>query len=240
MQAQEKRGMDVQNRTDRVTAQMTKQLSLSDEQVAKVKVVNAKYAEKMQTLRANTEDRTQLRPEMEKIRTAQETEIGTYLTKEQSDKWTKIRAEKQGRREESRIKRGERQDAAKAKGHVQTSPRQKPMPGKKRGEGDYTQKIQKRTVKMKERLNLSDDQAKQIEGIYMDYGAKKQAAYQSGNEDTKTTVQQFRKEENKAVNAILTKEQLQMQKELKAQAREKKAAKKQEMKMQKDKAIEQN
>ena len=129
-------------------------------------------------------------------------------------------------------------NAKKAKGKAQTS--QKPMKGAKAGKRDYTQKVQKRTEKMKENLNLSDEQAKQIEAIYMEYGAKKQAAYQAGTKEARASVKEIRKEENKAVDAVLTPEQLQKRKELKQEAKEKKAAKKREMKMERDKAIEQN
>jgi hypothetical protein len=238
MQAQERRGMNANDRVERATAQMTKQLSLSDAQVAKVKAVNVKYAEKVKALRENTQDRTQLRPEMQKLRKAQEAEIGQYLTKEQADKWATIKAEREGRREESRVNRDKRRDAAKAKG--KTSPRQNSAGAAKRGKGDYTQKVQKRTERMKETLNLSDEQAKQIEAIYMEYGAKKQAAYQAGTEEARASVKEMRKEENKAVDAVLTKEQLQKREELKNQSREKRAAKKQKMKTQRDEAIEQN
>lgn len=236
MHAQGKgQGIDTQKRADRMTQQMTQQLSLSEAQAAKIKVVNEKYAEQMKALRENTPDRTQLRPEMQKLRQAQEAEIATYLTAEQSEKWSKIKAQRQGQRGQARM-----QDAKKAKGKAQTSPRQKPMKGAKAGKGDYTQKVQKRTERMKENLNLSDEQAQQIEAIYMEYGAKKQAAYQAGTEEARASVKELRKEENKAVDAVLTPEQLKKRDDLKKEAKEKKATSKREMKMKKDKAIEQN
>lgn len=235
MQAQGKRGANGKDRADRVTTQMTEQLSLSDAQAAKIKEVNAKYVGKMQTLRANMEDRTQLRPEMQKLREAQDAEIVTFLTKEQAEMWTKIKMEREGRREKSRINRGKNQSA---KGKRPTSPAKKPNSMGKKGKGDYTQKVQKRTATIKENLNLSDEQAKQVEAVYMEYGAKKQAAYKANTEEARATVKELRMEENKAVDAILTKEQLAKYEELKTQSREKKSMKKQ--KMQRAKAIEQN
>ena len=234
MHAQGKgKGIDTQKRADRMTQQMTQQLSLSEEQAAKIKVVNEKYAEQMKALRENTEDRTQLRPEMQKIRQAQEAEIATYLTAEQTEKWSKIKAQRK-----EQYGQGKMKNADKAKGKAKKS--QKPMKGAKAGKGDYTQKVQKRTQRMKDNLDLSDEQATQIEAIYMEYGAKKQAAYQAGTEEARASVKELRKEENKAVDAVLTPEQLKKRDDLKKEAKEKKAASKRKMKMKKDKAIEQN
>lgn len=233
---------DVNARTDRQTEQMASQLSLSTEQTAKVKVVNEKYAKKMQDLRANTEDRTQLRPKMQEMRTEQQAEIGKYLTKEQAAKWTKIQDERKGRR--GQMQKGQAAKPGKtnprdAKGQVS----KKGAPGKRPASmKDITpqEKAKKRTDKMAKELGLSDVQSEKIHAIYADYGEKKVALQGSKDSADRMKVKELRKEEAKAVDAVLTEEQIAKKEELKALKRAEKTERKKEMKAKKAQQSEKN
>lgn len=221
----------VNARADRQTEQMASQLSLSAEQKAKVKVVNEKYAQKMQDLRASTEDRTQLRPEMQKLRQEQEAEISKYLTKEQTDKWTKVQDERKGRREQMKKERAERPTkVSPAEGKAQASPRAK-QKGNSASAKKMTaeQKAAKRSEKMEQELELSEAQTAKVNAIYTDYAAKKAALRGSKSPEDRAKMKELRGEEAKAIEGVLTKEQLEKRKALKAENRAKRAEQKQKM-----------
>lgn len=221
-QATKKAKMSPEQRVDRQTEQMASQLSLSDEQKAKVKVVNEKYAKQMQDLRANTEDRTQLRPKMQEMRQAQEKEISQYLTKEQTEKWAQIKNEKKDRRAE--MQKGQRAEKMR--------PNREAMAGKRAAHQSRSpqEKAAKRTEKMTKELGLSPEQAKKIEAIYVTSGEKK-ANYQGAkNSESRENMKKWREEENKAVDAILTKEQIAKRDELKAQKKAERMERKKGMK----------
>lgn len=216
MQAQNKRG----NHADRQTQQMASQLSLSEAQIEKVKVVNEKYTKQIQELRTSNADRAEMRPKIKALRDAQQKELSTYLTKEQIDKWAKIKAERNGRR-------GQMQKERAANGEKMRSDRAKARPGKlgKTSRNDYSGR---KVAQMKTDLNLSDEQAKTITGIYSDYGKRKaeartRAASKNGDQ---TAVKELRMEEAKAIDAVLTKEQLAKKAELKAQRKKERSIKK--------------
>ena len=240
-QVSKKGKMDVNARADRQTEQMASQLSLSEEQKAKVKIVNEKYAKKMQDLRANTEDRTQLRPKMQTMRQEQQTEIGKYLTKEQTDKWAKIQDERKGRRAQGQsqsdpVRKKTQANPQDSKNQVSPHPNKKAKSGKKPAtmkDMSPQQKAEKRTAKMEKELGLSAEQTSKVNAIYTDYGAKKAALQGSKDAEDRMKVKELRKEEAKAVEAVLTKEQLEKQKELKALQRAKRAEKKKAMKAKK-------
>ena len=95
MLAAQPQRMTPQERTDR----MTKDLSLTKEQQAKVLAIFTKSQESMKKVfDENTGDREAMRPAMQKIRQESDEQLKKVLTKEQFEKWDKQRSEMQGRR----------------------------------------------------------------------------------------------------------------------------------------------
>ena len=66
---------------------MTKSVGLTDDQVAKVKAINAESMKKMMALREAGGDPQDMRPKMMEMRTAQQTQIKALLTDEQKPKY---------------------------------------------------------------------------------------------------------------------------------------------------------
>ena len=66
---------------------MTKAVGLTDDQVTKVKAINADTMKKMADLRASGGDPQEMRPKMMEIRTAQQTQIKALLTADQKPKY---------------------------------------------------------------------------------------------------------------------------------------------------------
>ena len=66
---------------------MTKAVGLTDDQVTKVKAINADTMKKMADLRAAGGDPADMRPKMMEIRTAQQTQIKALLTADQKPKY---------------------------------------------------------------------------------------------------------------------------------------------------------
>jgi protein CpxP len=66
---------------------MTKAVGLTDDQVAKVKALNADSMKKMMALRDSGGDPQDMRPKMMEIRTAQQTQIKALLTDDQKPKY---------------------------------------------------------------------------------------------------------------------------------------------------------
>lgn len=87
--------MSPQERTDK----MTKDLSLTKEQQAKVLDILTKSQNSIKKLRdENTGDREAMRPAMQKLRQDSDEQLKKVLTKEQFEKWEKQRSEGQGRK----------------------------------------------------------------------------------------------------------------------------------------------
>lgn len=86
----------------RQSDRMKTELSLTDEQYAKVVAVNEKAAEKMKTLRENGTSRESMREERTKMDKEKDDEFVKILSKEQWDKWValkeKLREERRGQR----------------------------------------------------------------------------------------------------------------------------------------------
>ena len=66
---------------------MTKAVGLTDDQVTKVKAIQAESMKKMMALREAGGDPQEMRPKMMEIRSAQQTQIKALLTEEQKPKY---------------------------------------------------------------------------------------------------------------------------------------------------------
>jgi|GEM_PF-3572203 len=92
-------GLSAEERADRQTTSMAKQLSLSEAQMAKVKEVNLQFANKMREARSNSNgDRSKMRETMLSLRDEHKAEIKKYLTSEQFENWEKFEAQQQAER----------------------------------------------------------------------------------------------------------------------------------------------
>ena len=227
-----KQGMDPAKMAERQTMQMKETLSLSDAQVEKVQALNVDYAKKMQEVRTTTEDRTQIRPKMEELRIAKEAELAKFLTAEQAEKWSAIKAKRQGRRGQMhQSPKGERPPRANgaepgAKPKPRTSPRKKPSP---------EEKAARRTERLTKDVNLSEEQAKEVEAIHLEYAKKKDEA-RANKTETIALIKELATEEATKVDAVLTKEQIEKRNALRAERKEKR----EEKKMKRSMKMEQN
>jgi Spy/CpxP family protein refolding chaperone len=91
------------------TEQMTKNLSLTDDQKAKVDAINLKYAKKQEeAFKSSKEDREAKREEMKKTRDAKDSELKAVLTADQYTKYQQIREEQKNKRGEKGKGKGSR------------------------------------------------------------------------------------------------------------------------------------
>ena len=74
---------------------MKKELSLSDDQVGKMKAIGTKFAQRHAAIRKDTAlTQGTARKEMQKVRTERETELKGVLTAEQWTKYTAMKAKR--------------------------------------------------------------------------------------------------------------------------------------------------
>lgn len=88
VQAQDKDHKTPQERAQMQTGRMTKELSLTTEQAAKVEAINLKYANEFEAKRADQKkEREAVRAEGKSIRDAHDAELKAVLTPEQYTQW---------------------------------------------------------------------------------------------------------------------------------------------------------
>lgn len=93
-------------RLDKMMARMKDSLSLSDDQVGKIKTLNIKMQEKMEAARKEyADDRQMMREEMMDLRIRYKKGVKRVLDKKQWKKFKKMEAERQKRRRERWRKR---------------------------------------------------------------------------------------------------------------------------------------
>lgn len=93
------RGMTAEQRAEQQTTLMTEKVTLSEAQVAKVKEINLKYANKMREARDQADgDWSAMRETMDAIRNDHDKELQTVLTKEQWTKWAEYRTQMRANR----------------------------------------------------------------------------------------------------------------------------------------------
>jgi Spy/CpxP family protein refolding chaperone len=84
-----------ENRPDKETADLVKELDLSDKQAAQVKKIHQDFGEKMEKARKNNDgDREDMREHMAKMEKEKNAEMKTVLSKEQYKKYEELHAEK--------------------------------------------------------------------------------------------------------------------------------------------------
>lgn len=98
-------------RTDQRTEEMTKELGLNEDQAAKLKAMNGRYAEELRMTRPSDEEREAKRQKMKDIQTRRDAELKTLLTEEQYAKMMELRQQRRdahkGERGDKRSKRAE-------------------------------------------------------------------------------------------------------------------------------------
>lgn len=117
--AQAQRGrtnMSLEERAEKQTERMTKQLGLSDAQSAKVQELNLKYGEKIKEVRDNADgDREAMRANLETLQTERNAELKTLLTEAQYASHLKTEAERRQRFSERRgARKGGKKGAPKS------------------------------------------------------------------------------------------------------------------------------
>jgi FtsZ-interacting cell division protein ZipA len=86
-------------RAEEQTSRMKSDLGLTDEQAKKIKDINLKYAQKAQEKRKEkAAEKEKIRAEREAARAEHQKEVEKILTKEQQEKWVKIRQERPERK----------------------------------------------------------------------------------------------------------------------------------------------
>ena len=102
-QSNSERGGTPSERADQLTAAMTKNLDLTEEQRATVAEINLKYAEEVADFREETrEQREAARTTMKEIRQNQEAALKEVLTEEQIQEYEARRDERQDHRRRKR------------------------------------------------------------------------------------------------------------------------------------------
>lgn len=187
LQAQkgQQRQHDPEKRAEHMTQRMTENLGLSDQQSAQVKAIHLKYAKQMaENHQQAGEGQRPDREAMKAMREAQFAEIKPLLT---PDQLTKLEAMKAERAEKY------------GKGH--------------RGAGrdiDPAERAKHATERMTETLQLTDEQARKVEAIHLDFGKKKQELLQQHQGDQKAArgeMKKLRDEKKTALQSVLTEAQ---------------------------------
>lgn len=92
-----------EKRAAHMTDHMTKELSLNQDQAARVKTINQEFATKHQTLRAETEDGQKPDPvAMEKLRKEHAARLKTVLNADQFSQWEKMAKDRKDRKSRHR------------------------------------------------------------------------------------------------------------------------------------------
>jgi Spy/CpxP family protein refolding chaperone len=94
----EKRKAQIKVRAEERTAQVAKELSLTDDQAAKIKDANKAFMEKAKALRESNNDKAANKEEFGKLRKEHESTIQSILTTEQFAKWKDMRKAKHGKK----------------------------------------------------------------------------------------------------------------------------------------------
>ncbi len=184
--------IDPEKRAERMTQHMADELSLSEEQTAKVLAINLKFAKEHKALRANAQEGERPnRAEMENLREAHTAEIKPLLTEEQFAKLETLRPEREGKR--GKGPRGMGRDF------------------------DPEEKAERMTQHMAESLELSDEQATKVKAIHLD-AAQKMKALHSQNEDNpkanRGEMKKLRDEVKSEIKAVLTETQFKQWEEM--------------------------
>lgn len=88
---------DAQDRADKFNEYMKKELSLTDDQYAKVKSINQTFGERFRNLRRDsTTSKEAARAEMKKIRDEHATALKGVLTDKQYEQWTALKKSRKG------------------------------------------------------------------------------------------------------------------------------------------------
>ncbi len=108
---------------------MTKAVGLTDDQVAKVKAINADSMKQMMALRDSGGDPADMRPKMMAIRTDQQTKIKAILTDDQKPKYDAfVASQPRGGRGGGRRRPTPASPAALTPAHPSRPPRPEPVP----------------------------------------------------------------------------------------------------------------
>lgn len=177
-----------EQRAEKQTEMMTKQLELSEKQAAEIKEINLKYAEKQQAMREESaKGREKNRTAMQQLQDERKAEINTVLNKDQQQKLEKLQAERpQGR-----------------PGKMDRSPRAGHDP-------DPDKRAEKMTQRMRDQLNLSDDQTARLKDINLDFAKKMQAQREQnkdGQQPDKTAMKKLKDDHRAALKQVLNEEQ---------------------------------
>ena len=106
-----KRDHDPKVRAAKSADHMKKELSLNDDQYAKVKSVNEKFSERYAAVRKDTSlTRGRTMNRMKTIRSEQQTELKKILTPDQLTKWEALKAKKHQERKDHFRHKGGRPD----------------------------------------------------------------------------------------------------------------------------------
>jgi hypothetical protein len=97
-----------QQRADRQTAQMKKQLSLTNQQEPTVAAINLKYAQQMQTVLETGERNRQTMKQVRDMTGSKDAELKAVLTADQYTQYETFKDEQKGRMKEMRGKRNNR------------------------------------------------------------------------------------------------------------------------------------
>jgi len=228
-------GFDAERVAERQTQQLTQQLELSEDQMTKVKAISLEYAKKQQDVRTSTENRAEVRPQIQALNKEKNAAIKTVLTDKQIEKWSAVQVQRRTKQsarkgrpqgKKSAKIEGARPDGSKVSPRPNRAPRKKPT---------AAESAARRTEKLKKDVNLTEEQTTQVEAIHLKYAEKKMDA-RTNRTETVNMMKELYTAENEEINAVLTEEQISKRDTLNAERK----AKKETMKMERSMKREQN
>lgn len=192
--------MNPDKMAERQTAMMTEKLALDAAQAEKVKAINLKYAQQHADKKAEAkEGRKAAHQDVHQARMA---ELKKVLTPDQYKTLEQSQADQKERLEAKRDKGGRRGAGNGAN---------RPAP---------EERAEKMTDKMVEALGLNAKQAKALEEVNLDFAKKREALSaekSKKNNADKDAMKQLREEQKRAIEKILTPEQLKKWEEIKSE-----------------------
>ncbi len=191
--------MEPEKMAQRQTEKMTEHLSLDEKQAEKVAAINLKYARQHQSeMEKGKAEREVRKAEHQKVHDAKMAELKQILTEEQYAKLEKDQDERKdnrrGRREGTPHKKGMGHDLS---------------PEERAG-------VQ--TTKMVDHLGLNEKQATELRQVNLEFAKKREAMlqeHQSERQENHKAMHKLRAEQEKAIEKILTPEQLKQWQEIK-------------------------
>ncbi|MEM9819955.1 MAG: hypothetical protein AAF985_02740, partial [Bacteroidota bacterium] len=201
-----------EEKADRATAKMAKNLDLSDQQMTQIKAIYLEKYEQKAVLKAETKaNKAANKAERKEMKENFQARINAVLTDEQLNKQTALKAERKALKAERKALKSQEKAERKAAKKAEKGKYKKRAKLNVMKPDQVESRAQKASDKMTKRLNLTPEQQTQVLAIYQDYYGKNAAINMKTDAVDRATLNAERKEVqqafNTAINQVLTDEQ---------------------------------